>query len=623
MYDDLKNKIKEVVKEVYDLNIDDSAFVIEHPENEEFGDLSTNIALILAGMVKQAPYEIASTLSYKLKEKLVDMHADEDITKKYQSVTALQPGFINITYTTKWLKMLLVEMLAGSTCYREVDRWRNKKIMIEYTDPNPFKIFHVGHLMTNCIGESLSRIFEKAGANVKRANYQGDVGMHVAKSIWGWMHLMKKDSCTLAVLEKKHLEEKITYLGKAYTYGAAKYKENEQAKLEMENINFLVYKAAQECLAETESCEGTIDYGAYIDKGISADYENIKRLYITGRNWSLEYFETIYKRLGTNFDFYYFESLVGAYGYKFVTENLNKGVFEKDNGAIIFKGEPYGLHTRVFVNSKNLPVYEAKDIGLAFKKYQDYPYDLSIIVTGNEVDEYFKVVLKAMEKINPELSTRTRHIGHGMMRFKDRKMSSRTGDVISGVDLIDSVKTAVIGKMRISDKTVVDEADIEHTADKIAISSIKYSILKSGIGNNIAYDEDAAIKIVGNTGPYLLYTLARTGSVLDKIDNNKLILKNKQNFGTVNLVKQEENILRHIYKLSEAVELAADKLAPNLVASYLYELAQRYNAFYADIPILNTEDEDTKIFRLFVTKAVNKVLSDGLYLLGIPIVDKM
>lgn len=270
--------------------------------------------------------------------------------------------------------------------------------MIEFTDTNPFKEFHIGHLYSNIVGESLSRLLEAQGANVRRVIYQGDVGMHVAKAVWGFMQNLENKSgqdlvLRIANLEEKSLHEKIKFLGDAYSYGSRAFEDDSQAAEQIKVLNKKIY-----------------------DKDIE-----VMPAYNVGREWSLKYFETIYARLGTKFDNYYFESEVGPEGSKIVKEYQLKGIFEESDGAIIFPGEKYGLHNRVFINSLGLPTYEAKELGLAPRKYKDFSYDMSVIVTGNEINEYFRVLLKALELIYPDIAVKTKHISHGMVRIPEGK----------------------------------------------------------------------------------------------------------------------------------------------------------------------------------------------------------
>ncbi len=162
-------------------------------------------------------------------------------------------------------------------------------------------------------------------------------------------------------------------------------------------------------------------------------------------------------------------------------------IFVESDGAIVFHAEKYDpkLHTRVFINSQGLPVYEAKDLGLAKLKFDKFPYTKSVIVTGNEIKDYFRVVLAAMKFVFPELRERTKHLPHGMLRLPTGKMSSRTGDVITAESLIDSVKELVASKGLLDQ---MEEGERDGTKEKIAIGAIKYMILRQAIGNDIIFD---------------------------------------------------------------------------------------------------------------------------------------
>jgi len=269
-----------------------------------------------------------------------------------------------------------------------------KKIIIEYTDPNPFKQFHIGHLMSNSIGEALSRILEWNGADVTRVTYQGDVGMHVAKSIWGMKQVVDQMPDDTAPLP-----EKTAFLGKAYTDGSNKYAEDETAKTEINEINKKVYELYN---------EDTLD-----------DDPQVAEFYAKGREWSLQHFDEVYGKLGTNFAQLIFENQMAKRGVEIVRENT-PAVFEESEGAIVYKGEQDGLHTRVFINSQGLPTYEAKDIALAHYKERELKqkfgaFDKSVIVTASEQLQYMKVVMAALNKITPEIPEKTHHITHDMI----------------------------------------------------------------------------------------------------------------------------------------------------------------------------------------------------------------
>lgn len=539
---------------------------LEFPENEQFGDYSSNAALVLSKERGVSPRKLAEEIVSKLE-------ANKQFSEIVEKIEVAGPGFINFWLKKDTLVGNLIQIDKEKEKYGQLDFLKKKKIVLEFTDPNPFKEFHIGHLYTNTVGESLSRLLGAVGAEIKRVNYQGDIGLHVAKAIWGMLSKFRNESVSLNDLNKKPLEGRIKFMGEAYALGARAYEEDGVSKEEINSLNKKIFDKDPETLP----------------------------VYQKGREWSLEYFEKIYKRLGTKFDSYYFESEVGRVGAEIVKENLEKGIFEKSNGAIIFPGSKYGLHDRVFINSLGLPTYEAKELGLAPTKYKNFKYDESIIITGNEINDYFKVLIKAMTLIYPELGQKTKHIGHGMVRLPEGKMSSRTGKVVTGEFLLDSVKGEA-------------EKINKDSAEMVAIAAVKYSFLKVGIGNNITFDIGESLSLEGNSGPYLQYTVARTNSVLEKVDKKFSAKK------ATRLNEEEISTLRTLIRFSDVIETAAKNYSPNLICNYLYELASKYNAFYNKHRIL---DSDNLEFRLSLTSATGQVLKNGLILLGINAPERM
>ncbi|MFH1408149.1 MAG: arginine--tRNA ligase, partial [Patescibacteria group bacterium] len=305
-----KHIIKKSIEDaVIKLKIKPVGFVVEHPENEDFGDYSTNIAMVLSKKLKKSPMVIAEEITKNIK-----------IESPISKIQVEKPGFINFWLEKTSLLSVLERIQNEKELFGKGNILKHKKIMVEYTDPNPFKEFHIGHLMSNTIGESLSRILYFNGGVVKRACYQGDVGAHTAKALWGLKKILAQNGKEIENLSQKPLREKIEILGKGYAYGALKYSEDKVAKEEIDEVNKEIYKKSD---------------------------KDIMHLYNLGRKWSLDYFETIYKKLGTKFDYYFFERAVGEKGLLLVKDYLKKGVFEESAGAIIFKGEKYGLHTRV------------------------------------------------------------------------------------------------------------------------------------------------------------------------------------------------------------------------------------------------------------------------------------
>ncbi len=557
--------LKERVFETISSQLKSRDFVLLTPKQAEFGDYAVHIHQIHA-------------INPSLK-------ANDFVNSLFENVEE-RGGFLNFFIKQEYLLEEVNQMIGENKMSNNF--LEHKKVMVEFTDPNPFKEFHVGHLLDNIIGESLARLIAFHGAEVKRANYEGDVGMHVAKSVWGMIQL-SKDIPPQGVSPI----EKAQFLGKAYAFGASRFAEDEIAKDEITVINKKIYDQDPEIL----------------------------EMYHTGRSWSLEYFELIYKRLGTKFDYYFFESEISKDGVEIVREYLKKGIFKESEGAIVFPGEDYGLHTRVFINSLGLPTYEAKELGLAPKKYEKFPYDISLILTGNEVKEYFKVLLCALEKIRPDLASKTHHLTHGMVKNADgSKMSSRFGNVLTGEELLNEAKHLA---MDIIEQTPNDFSDEEKgiVAEAIGKGAIKYAFLSSAIGKDILFDMKQSVSFHGNSGPYLQYTYARCMSILRKSEVHISSLST-MSISMKEMEEEEKMLLQAFVKFPEVLYEATEKYAPHLVCTYLFSLTQRFNTFYEKLPILKAEGEK-KNARLYFTYSVATILKTGLELLGIEVLEKI
>ncbi len=552
-------------------------FSLDEAELNGRGDFSTNVAFLLAKKKGVSPITAAEDLKERfLKGALGSLLEKAEVAA---------PGFINFWISKEAIEDELINIAEGKNRV-ELNEFSGKKVMVEYTDPNPFKQFHIGHLMTNTIGESIARLCEAAGAEVMRVNYQGDVGLHVASSIWGIMKIvdeMPDESATLA--------DKTKFLGRAYALGATAYKESPEAKAEIEGLNKKIY----------ERTDGEIN-----------------KIYDSGRKWSLDYFESLYKRLDTKFVHYFFESEVGSYGMEIV--KAHPEIFIKSEGAMIFPGEKYGLHNRVFINSLGLPTYEAKELGLNKRKLELYSPNVSLIITGKEINEYFQVLLKVIELVIPEVTSRTKHIGHGMLRLPTGKMSSRTGNVITAEGLLEELRGAVSGK--INNREDLTDAEKEEIKEKVAIAAIRYSILKQGIGKDIIFDIETSVNFHGDSGPYLQYTYVRLKSILRKAHINGGSA-DEAGFDAKNIsIETDGKITLKLARFPEVVRRAAEASQPNYVATYLYELAQEVNHYYEANPILQSEPK-VRTLRLNLIKAVAETLKSGLNLLGIQTLEQM
>lgn len=559
MKESIQKEIENILKEMGVINPRAS---LDYSTHFSKGDMSTNVAMVYAKELGKNPMTIAE----EIKSKLEFLNAKIEVAN---------PGFINFFFGPDYFSQSINEFN-----FEKNKNFDNNKIIIEYTVCNVLKPMHIGHLMGNVIGESLSRIIEANGAEVKRNNYQGDSGLHIAKAVWG---IVKKGGSI-----EGDLSEKTKYIGEAYALGANSYEDDPEAQKEIKEFNEKIFKKED---------------------------NNLNSVYEWGRKVSLDHFEELYKKLGTNFDYYFFESEVAESGLKIAKEFLKKGVFEESDGAVVFKGENYDpkLHTRVFVSSQGLPTYEIKDIAHAIRKYDTYKFDKSIIITANEQDQYFKVVLKALGQINPEIANKTQHFSHGILKLSTGKMSSRKGNVITGETLIDDVEEMVKEKISQSEFT---DSEKEEIATVVAVGAIKYSILRQAVGGDIIFDFDKSISFEGDSGPYLQYSTVRAKSILNKAEGKVSV-----SF-SVPEGWQTTNVERLLERFPSIVKRAGDEYAPHYIAGYLIELASAFNSFYAEQKIVD-ETDPTSPYKLAITKSFSEVMIKGLNLLGIKVPEKM
>lgn len=541
----IREQIKTTIKDLYGLDV--APDITPSPENID-ADYSSNIALKLAKDLHKAPMEIANEIAHKISAK----------------VSA--PGFLNFTLPDEYLTAQIKNLGTNFRGNISSDEYSGKTVICEFSDPNPFKVLHVGHLYTSIVGDSISRLFEYSGAKVIRANFGGDVGLHVAK--------------TLYILEQKSPADfTIEDIAKCYVEGTAAYEDSEGAHARITELNKKIYQINSENLHDTTLAE----------------------LYWKGRELSYDYFKDFYAQIGVKFDKFYPESTVADLGLKKVKEELEKGVYEISDGAVIFNGEKYGLHTRVFINKEGVPTYETKDVGLIFTKWQDYHFNKSVVITGSEQLDYMKVVLKSVEQYAPELVEKTSHLTHGLVKLPGNvKMSSRKGNFLKAIDVLNMVREELQNEYNSTDNTV-------------ALAATKYAFLKYKMGGHIIFDPKESVKMTGNSGPYLLYSAVRAKRILANCKNNT----EKKDYTYNNY---EKNLAKKILEYKDTLKEAVAEMAPHKVASYLYELAQEFSRFYEHCPVAGSEREAE---RATLTKVYLNTMTHGLNILGINIPEEM
>ncbi len=575
--EDFREQIRQAIKSLY--NMDFEPDLTPAPSNID-ADYSTNAPLKLAKELHKNPVQIGEELSSEIQkptklhktgldERSQDTSFDhEERESRKTSFKVTPPGFLNISLDNSFLNEQIDRLYSDFSQEISSDVYDGKTIICEFSDPNPFKVLHVGHLYTSVVGDSISRLLEYAGAKVIRANFGGDVGLHVAKTMYA---LGQKDIKDLQIED----------IAKCYIEGTALYDEDEHARQEITKLNKEIYKINAENLHDTPLAE----------------------LYWKGRELSYDYFNDFYTKIGVHFDKYYPESTVAALGLKTVKEQLEKGVYELSDGAVIFDGDKYGLHTRVFINKEGVPTYEAKDVGLIFTKWQDYHFDKSIVITGNEQLDYMRVVLKSVEQYAPELVEKTTHLTHGLVKLPGGiKMSSRKGNFLKAIDVLEMI-----------DEELANEY---HSSDQIiSLAATKYAFLKYKMGGDIVFNPKESVKMTGNSGPYLLYSCVRAKKILASVNNTP-----KGAIQRDTIAEAERNLIKKLIEYKPTLHEAVIELAPHKLAIYLYELAQEFSRFYENCPVAGSPEESNRL------KAVGTFLSvmvHGLGLLGINIPDEM
>ncbi|MFA4872006.1 MAG: arginine--tRNA ligase, partial [Patescibacteria group bacterium] len=514
----------------------------------------------LAKLLRRSPNQIADDFKKKIQP--------AGAIKSVQNIGPYLNFFINPAI---FGKKVLQEIQKKKAAYGALKSGK-EKIMIEYSQPNTHKEFHIGHLRNAVLGNSLVNINKFAGHKVVAVNYIGDIGAHVAKCLWA--------------LEKFHQGEKLPenkgkYLGQVYTEAAQKTEANPDFKYQADAVLQKLETGDKKWLA----------------------------LWQKTRKWSLAEFAKIYKILGVKFADVFFESEVEKPGKKIVDELLKKGLAEKSDGAVIINLEKYDLKNFLLLKSDGSSLYSTKDLALAELKFKKYKIDKSIVITDSRQSFYFQQLFKTLEVMG--FDKQMVHIPYEFVTLKDGAMSSRAGNVVLFEDFYEQVllRAKTETKKRRQDWS---DKKIKATAEKIALAAIKFNMLKTGNNNVIVFDIEEALSFDGFSGPYLQYTCSRISSVIKKAGLAGLA---EINYAKLNSDIEKELMLK-LAEFPQAVGEAVKTYQPSEVAKYLFDLARLFSNFYQKLPILNSEAATRKA-RLALVGAVEQVLNNGLKLLGI------
>ena len=605
----IENLIKEVLSKMFDPD-NRLDYILEQPADRKNGDYSTNVAMVFFSFHRVDARKVTGSENINISGSYNSGNYDwknpkecaesviEELNKiKPQEISKIEvagSGFINFYLSKEYFSEVIREINKQGNDWGKIKKYENQKILVEHSSPNLFKPFHIGHVMNNTIGESIYRLAKFSGAkeeDVFLTSFPSDISLGIGKAVW----VLLKDNGLNGVERLRNIgpsTEVLDYLGDCYVRGVVAYEESEQNALEMKEITKKLYEK------DTRS-------EAY-------------KVYDEAKERNLAYFKAITNVLGTKFkesDFIY-ESEAGEEGVKIVKDNT-PNIFSFSQGAYIYEGEKDGLHTRVFINKEGYPTYEAKDVGLLSLKFKKYNPDISIFITDHEQIDHFKVVLAAAKKIDKkweEWVSKSIHRTHGRMTFKGQKMSSRLGGVPVAQTLLQALRDEV------SEKAPHLPVGVNSPVDDVAIASLKFSILRAMAGKNINFDPETSLSFEGDSGPYLQYSAVRANSILEKSGIN-----NKELFSNINLpnnwsTTKLEDCLIHF---PEVVERSIEEWAPHHVVTYLLNLSQTFNGWYANTQIIDTSDMPAMEYKLALTKAFYITMQNGLYLLGIKTPEKM
>lgn len=527
----------------------------------QFGDYATNIAMQLAKPLGKNPREIAETLAEKMRE-----------TSAFKEVSVAGPGFINIRLNDQALLALI---------HRKPQAvYAGQKIVFEYSCPNAFKELHTGHLYQTVFGDIAARLMLIGGANLQRTSFGGDVGLHVAKCLWGMVAELGGECPEKLEAIDTDPFLRSRWISSCYVRGAKAYDKDAEAKVTIDELNKTIY-----------GFHSTDDH-----------LSPLAQMYWMTRQWSFDYFDAFYKLIEVESMRYYPESQTAVVGMGIVEQQLEKGTLKKSDGAVVFEGdEAKHLHTRVFVTSKGLPTYETKDIGVIWMEKEEYDFDHRYLLTGNDQKEYMRVVFAAAEAFRPELAGTMTHLTNGTVKFADgKKMSSRLGNVTRALDVLDIVRQKV-GEL-------VEDTEL---IDMVTLGAIKYAFARYRLGGDIAFDIEETVSLQGNSGPYLQYAHARARRILEKTGS----------FTMPTIIYDEDRALvRKLGEYTEVLEIASRALEPHHICNYLFELAQEFNRYYEKNQVAGNEHE---VHRAGIVALYANTLKAGLTLLGIPAPEKM
>lgn len=558
------------IKKVLGENIAKDALSIQYPPDSSLGDYALE-CFSLGKLLGKSPQEISQMLA----QRFLEAKKQFELLSRARNVGPYLNFFVD---EKKFAELVLREIISKNQKYGNKKQKSPERIMIEYSQPNTHKEFHIGHVRNVCIGSFLVEAYRALGYKVVAVNYIGDVGNHVAKCLWAYLRFHK---------DVKLPKNKAKFLGNIYFEANVKLEEHQEWKKEVSEIQSKL---------ESE------------DKKLTVLWKKTRR-------WSLDEFYRIYKKLGVEFDVYFFESEEEKEGKRVVQKLLEKGIAKKSDGAVIIDLERYGLKKFLILKSDKTSLYATKDLALAQKKFQKYKIDKSFYVTDSRQSFYFKQLFKTLEIMG--FRKIMIYIPYELVTTKEGALSSRLGNII----VFEDFEKAVFEKAKEETKRRHPDwntGELHMVSHALALTAMKYTMLSYANSSLIRFDMEKSLGFAGNTGPYLQYVYARISSIFKKAKKKTF----HKTTITHTLVAQEKMLLRSLAKFPGVVEEAALSFDPSRLSNYLFGLAQIFSVFYESVPVLTAKPEE-KNARLAFLYATRIVFKKGFSLLGIKPLEKM
>lgn len=580
--------VKKGIQALYQVQVEKLEFQETRKDFE--GDV-TLVVFPLLRQIKGNPFEIASKIGTYLK-------AETELVIEFNVVK----GFLNLVISDAYYLSYFNTVSKNPSFGLQTQS--DEAIMVEYSSPNTNKPLHLGHIRNNLLGYSVAEILAAAGNKVYKTQIINDRGIHICKSMIAWLKFGAGETPESAGLKGDKL------VGNYYVKFDQEYKSQ---------IESLVSSGLSEESAKKEA-PILMEAQDLLRKWESGDAKTVQ-LWQKMNNWVYKGFEDSYRELGVDFDVNYYESDTYLLGKKVVADGLSKGIFfKKEDGSVWIDLTDEGLDEKIVLRADGTAVYMTQDIGTALQRLQDYPDIKGLVYTvGNEQDYHFKVLFLILQKMGYSWANNLYHLSYGMVDLPEGKMKSREGTVVDADELM-SEMTATAQEISQELGKLEGYSDTEKNKlyKTIGLGALKYYILKVDPKKRILFDPKESIDFNGNTGPFIQYTYARIQSILRKANYSGPI-----DLKINSLHLKEKELIKQLQSYPEIIQNAAENLSPALVANYIYDLVKSYNSFYQSIPILGTDIQEEKDFRIQLSSAVAEVIKSGFQLLGIDVPNRM